>query len=199
MAGESVYWIRDAAQIRALVSPLRQEIVDAVAALGPSSIVEVADHLGRAPDSLYFHVKKLVRVGLLREVETRKSGRHVWVVYALPARQVRIAYSGAGLGTIQKIVTGAMRLSLREFQRALDRKGGVLTGPSRNIWGGRTKGWLSDSDLQELNQLLERALHLMSRRGPGPDRRMHTLGWVLAPARVHPRAPRRKARKGASP
>lgn len=167
---------------------MRQEIVDAVAALGPCSILELADHLGRAADSLYFHVKKLLRVKLLREVEQRKSGRHTWVVYALPSRQVRMVYRPAVMKSIRKVVAGALRLSLREFDRAIAAKSGIFAGPKRNMWAGRIKGWLSDSELQEVGQLFERILQLMNRQGPGPGRQVHTLGWVLAPAQVRKRS-----------
>jgi hypothetical protein len=194
VADDAIFWIKDVKQIRALESPRRQEIVDAVAAIGPCSILDLADHLGRAADSLYFHVKKLVQVGLLLEKEKRKAGRHVWAIYSLPSRQVRIVYRQAMMGSIQRVVAGAMRLSLREFNQSVAQAGGQFTGPNRNIWGGRTKGWLSDSELREVNQLLERILHVMSRHGPASGRRMHTLGWVLAPTRVHPRAAQHLAR-----
>jgi hypothetical protein len=195
----SIYWIQDAAQIRALESPMRQEIVDAVAAMGPCSILELADHLGRAADSLYFHVKKLVRVKLLLEVEKRKSGRHTWVIYALPSRQVRMVYRPAVMKSIRKVVAGALRLTLREFDRALVQKSGEFSGPRRNMWGGRIKGWLSDADLQEINQLLARILDLMNRQGPGPGRQVLSLGWVLAPAQVRRRAPQLSARSKGKP
>lgn len=172
---------------------MRQEIVDAVAAMGPCSILELADHLGRAADSLYFHVRKLVRVKLLLEVEKRKSGRHTWVVYALPGRQVRMVYRPAVMKSVRKVVAGAMRLSLREFNRAVTQNSGKFTGPNRNIWGGRIKGWLSDADRLEVNQLLERVLQLMIRQGPAPGRHVHSLGWVLAPAQVRKRAPQLSA------
>jgi hypothetical protein len=196
---ESIYWIHDAAQIRALESPMRQEIVDAVAAMGPCSILELADHLGRAADSLYFHVKKLVRVKLLLEVEKRKSGRHTWVIYALPSRQVRMVYRPAVMKSIRKVVAGALRLSLREFHRAVTAKTSVFAGPKRNTWAGRMKGWLSDSELQEVGQLFERILGLMNRQGPGPGRLMYSLGWVLAPAQVRQRAPQVSARSKGNP
>lgn len=191
-----LYWIKEPAQIKALTSPMRQEIVDAVAALGPCSMTELAEHLGRAADSLYFHVRKLVKVKLLREVEKRKEGRHVWAIYALPARQVRMVYSPAMLKTIRKVVAGAMRLSLREFNQALLQKNGSFTGPHRNLWGGRMKGWLTPEDLVEVNQIIERLLFLMQKQGPGPGRTIHSLGWVLSPARVRQRNSRSSSANG---
>ena len=53
------------AQIRALASPVRQEIIDAVSAMGPVSIAELARTLGRRPSALYFHFAKLEKLGFV--------------------------------------------------------------------------------------------------------------------------------------
>lgn len=181
-------WIKDPAQIRALESPMRQEIVDAITAIGPCSITELAANLGRAADSLYFHVKKLVKVRLVQELEKRKSGRHEWAVYAMPGRVARIVYTDAASRSIRKVVAGAVRLSLREFNNASIQKEVRTSGPGRNLWGGRTKGWLNDADLIEINKLLEQIQQIMYRSEPGPGRAVHSLAWVLTPAQVRPRA-----------
>src|SRR5262245_46892405 len=47
------YVVSRADQLRALRSPLRQEIIDAVAASGPRSVAELAEILGRPADALY--------------------------------------------------------------------------------------------------------------------------------------------------
>src|SRR5436190_2021792 len=121
------------AQVRALESPRRQEIVDALAALGASSVAELADHLGRPADSLYFHVRKLLKVGVIRELELRKSGRHEWAVYALHTRSARVRYDGAPARSIQRVVAGAVRQSLREFNRGFAVPGIRLSGKRRNL------------------------------------------------------------------
>jgi DNA-binding transcriptional ArsR family regulator len=183
----SVVWIKEAAQVRALESPTRQEIVDGLAALGQASMTELAEHLGRAADSLYFHVRKLMKIGLVREVERRQEGRHVWAVYALEGRTPRIAYQ-AGMGrSISRVVAGALRLSLREFQGAIGRDDVQLDGPRRNLWGGRLKGWLSSEDLQEVNHLIDRLSQVLHGRGPGEGRRAYSFAWVFAPGRVRQR------------
>lgn len=180
-------WIKDPAQIRALESPMRQEIVDAITAIGPCSITELAANLGRAPDSLYFHVKKLLEVELVQEVGKRKQGRHEWAIYAMPGRVARIIYSNAVSGSVRKVVAGAVRLSLREFNEAITKKTTRTSGPLRNLWGGRTKGWLSEADLAEVNKLLEQLHQIMYRSEPGPGREVHSFAWVVAPAQIRPR------------
>lgn len=184
----AIVWIKDPAQIRALESPMRQEIVDAITALGPCSITELAAYLGRAADSLYFHVKKLVKVRLVKEIEKRKEGRHEWAIYAMPGRSARLVYSTAMKKSIRKVVAGALRLSLREFNLALAEKNPRFTGPLRTLWGGRGKGWLNETELAEVNQLLEQLFQILCRNEPGADRQVYSLGWVFAPAQVRPRA-----------
>ena len=181
------YEIKDPAQIRALESPMRQEIVDAITAIGPCSITELASYLGRAADSLYFHVKKLVKVRLVQEVERRKEGRHESAIYAMPGRSARIVYSSPMKKSIRKVVAGALRLSLREFNLGLAEKNPTFSGTHRSLWGGRAKGWLSKDDLAEVNRLLEQLSQIMCRSEPGHDRQVYSLGWVFAPAQVRPR------------
>lgn len=185
---DNTLWISDPAQIRALESPMRQEIVDAITGLGPSSITELAAFLGRAPDSLYFHIKKLVKVRLVEEREKRKEGRHESAIYAIPGSLVRIVYSPAMKNSIRKVVAGAMRLSLREFGLGIASKNATLMGPHRTLWGGRTKGWLNADELAEVNRLIEQLTGILSSCRPGPGKQVFTLGWVFAPAQVRPRA-----------
>src|SRR5262245_53730502 len=78
------------AQLQALASPVGQELLDGLDAAGPCAISDLAARLGRAPDSLYFHVRELVRVGLVVETERRQVGRHAFVVYDAADRPLRI-------------------------------------------------------------------------------------------------------------
>jgi DNA-binding transcriptional ArsR family regulator len=183
----AIVWITQPAQIRALESPMRQEIVDAITAIGPCSMIDLAEHLGKAPDALYFHVKKLVRVGLVQEIDKGRSGRHVWARYAMAGRAARIKYGPAQRQSIGRVIAGALRLSLRDFQRGFEQPGVRWEGKRRNLWGGRLKGWVSEQDLADVNRLLERLAQIMHRNGPGEGRQIHSLAWVLAPAQVRTR------------
>lgn len=192
--GAGVFVIDDPRAVRVLASPIRQEIVDAFVAAGPSSIAEVARHLGRASDSLYFHVRRLVSVGLLVEKEPRREGRHVAAVYDVPGRPMRIAYGGAlgrgsGRRAVGSVVQGAVRLGARDFARASERGDACVTGPHRELWGGRAKGWVDEAGLEELNALIERASAILHAGRPGKGRRAVSFTFILAPVRTSVRAP----------
>lgn len=75
-------------QLDALFSPVRLEIVEALELFGPCSISEVSADLDRTPHSLYHHFHRLVDVGLIKEVDTRRSGARDEAVYDVCGRPV---------------------------------------------------------------------------------------------------------------
>lgn len=177
------------AQVRALASPARQEVVDALVAAGPCSIAELAAHTGRAPDSLYHHIRVLKKAGLILERDPRKSGRHVAAIYDLPGRPVLIRYASAQPRALNAVVASALRLGLRDFHRALGDGRAVTDGPARNLWGGRVKGWVGPDDLLEMNTLLRRLYELIHTGAPGPGRQPQSFSFAVAPVRPSPRSP----------
>lgn len=176
------YLIRATDQIRALASPARQEVVDALVAAGPASVAELAEHLGRAPDSLYFHLRRLEKVGLVREVGRRKSGRHVAVVYDVPGRPMRIVQTRAIARPMDDVVGGILRLAQRDYRRNLRNPAAVLEGPARSLWAGRVKGWIDEKDLTRVNEMLEEIQRIV--RTGRPKAKASAIGFtfVVAPA-----------------
>lgn len=181
--------IRSPAQVRALASPARQEIIDALVAAGPCSIAELAAHTGRASDSLYHHIRILKKTGLILERDPRKTGRHIAAIYDLPARPVFIRYADAQPKALASVIASAQRLGLRDFRRALGKPDTVGDGPARNLWAGRVKGWAGPEELAEVNALLRRLYQLIHSGAPGPGRTPLALSFILAPVRPSPRSP----------
>jgi len=169
------------AQLRALYAPVRQEVLDTLEAAGPCTIRDLSRLLGRAATALYTHVAVLERVGLVVARGERREGRHVATVYDAAARPNRLDYDGPGGRTpIVKIVASAMRLSQREFARACVGHARA-NGSTRLVWGGRARGWLTASEVRELNGLLDRAQALLRGARPRPRTRAISLGFVLSP------------------
>lgn len=200
-ASSRPYNIAKPAATRALASATRQEIVDALASAGPCTVARLADLLGRRPDALYFHLRALERVGLVRErAEPADSGGGV--VYELPASSVRLDYKAAPRSDLARVVRSALKLSLREFERECALGRSIGPDGCRELWGGRVMGWVDESDLASINSLIE-SLHAILRRGrPGPNRRAVSLGFLLAPSgfgersRTSKKTPGRSGKKG---
>ncbi|MFH2001713.1 MAG: helix-turn-helix domain-containing protein, partial [Planctomycetota bacterium] len=69
-AGTYRHIIKETEQRTALRTPLRFQIISTIEQLEACSVNEIAPHVGMAPESLYYHIKKLVKAGLVR-VKTR--------------------------------------------------------------------------------------------------------------------------------
>ena len=181
-------------QLRALESTVCQEIVDLVDAAGPCSVREMAGFMGRRPDSLYYHVRKLGAVGLLIDRGVRGSGRRAEAVYDVPGRPLRLVYAPSepeNVRAVSRIAAAMQRSADRDFRSGFRPGLAVVEGGGRNLWAARMKGWLGEDDLAELNALLERVLEVFYRRKgehaggagsrPGGSLRLHSLTWILAP------------------
>jgi len=179
------YVIRRPEQIRALRSPVRQEIVDTVQSLGACSVADVARELGRHADGLYYHVRALVRVDLLRPAGTRSEGGRSEALYATrsPDHPMRLRYDPedpANAEAVLGVVASMLRMTERDFAQAF-RPDARTEGPSRNLWAARVKSWLSDEDLLEVNRLLGELEAIFERaKEPGRER-LHAFTFVIAP------------------
>jgi len=188
------YVIRARAQVRALASPARQEIVDALVAAGPCPIAELAAHTGRAPDSLYFHINRLMKVGLVIERTPRATGKRPAAVYDVPGRPLVLGYASlSGAHDLPAVVSAALRLADRDFARAIKLGGATVEGPRRTLWGGRAKGWVGPDEIEEINRLIARVFEVVHSARPGQGRSPQSFTFVLAPVRPSRRAPRPRA------
>lgn len=172
---------RLAADPRLLASPVRVEIVGLLQTHGPSSIRELASHLGRPADGLYHHVRLLLKAQLLREEEKRAVGKRQEAVYALEAPRVGGRDSGqpgdrAGLVAAART---ALRLADREFAAA------IAACPARaslaNLRLSRQRVWLSDEALEKARRLIGRLEELLARENRKREGRLHVVTTVLVP------------------
>ncbi len=170
-------------QVETLASPIRQEIVDLVQATGPCSIARMGELLGRAADSLYFHIRKLERVGLLIHAGTQSRGRRAEALYDVPG-ELFLDYdlkSSPSQERLGRTVAAMLRLAHRDFENACDSKDSVPNGARRNLWGARMKAWLNQRELQEVRGHLEAISRLMSRSRQSRNSRLHAVTFVLNP------------------
>lgn len=199
MTARPLYRIREPRQIAALASPARQELVDGLQALGPVSIAELARSLGRAPDSLYYHVRALSKVGLVVQAGTRTAGPRPEALYDVPGK-LALDHEPATRreqASVARVVASALRIGERDFRRALaEGRAHHGRGPRRNAWGGRMKGWLTPDELGAVRAHLAALSTLFARGRRRPGAALAALAFVLAPlapsARVRPPTSKKK-------
>jgi predicted ArsR family transcriptional regulator len=127
MAGrKKVLLIKNAAQVRALRTPLRQKVIEALMKLGASTVRELADELGHEPAALYYHVHALAKAGIVTEGDQRRGERRPERVYRLVADRIiidRDETSKAFLSALADLQRSTLRVAERELTRAVEARG----------------------------------------------------------------------------
>ncbi len=172
--------IKGTSAITALASPVRQEIIDTIEALGGgATIAELAAELGRPADGLYYHVRRLVRAGLL-------AGTGSPEVYRIPRTSgpLMLDYR-RDPAAVRRVIASMLRIARRDFDAGFAEPGVRVTGATRSLWAARTKGWVGAAELAEINTLLARIERILRRRRR-TGARLASLCFVLAPVAARP-------------
>ena len=181
----SRYFIADIAQVKALASPTRQEIIDTIESNGPSTVSRLGALLGRAPETLYHHIRILLRVGLVCRVEAGPGSASRGAVYDLPGHAMSIAYrleDPAMTAAIGDVARAMSRIASQDFERALARGDAVVEGPLRNLRSARKKAWLDDSQVEAINRHFHAIFSIMSNWDPPSSGvRLHAVTFMMSP------------------
>jgi hypothetical protein len=180
--------VEDAKRINVLSTPIRIELVTAIQALGGvAAVAELATQLGRSADGLYYHLRTLVRGGLLEEIIDTDARRYRLVTP--PGERMRLRYKPgvtANAKAVTRVAASMSRLAQRDFTRALANPATVTEGPARELWVARLRGWASPDDLAEVNGLLQRISNVLLGTRPKPDGKLVAFHWILAPIDAKP-------------
>lgn len=176
--------IQTTAQLRAVVSPVSIEIIEALQAGGPASVSELGPRVGRRANSLHYHVRRLSRVGLIRKVDARRSGARTEAVYDVIA-DCFTGQTAPKCPLHRKLTNNAvaslLRLTARDFSRAAGSRAKAVQGSYRNLLADRHKAWLTPSELAKVNRHLD-ALDKLFANNQEPGRgRLCALTMILTP------------------
>jgi DNA-binding transcriptional ArsR family regulator len=179
-----MFEIQELSQIRALSSPARQAIVDAIETIGPCSAYELGQVLGRASDRLYYHLQILKKARIVRSHrQLNRSGR-LEERFDLPGRPTSLRYTPSDPKNV-KAVTKLVGAMLRDAHRAFGKgftKDAVVGGMGRTLWAGRRTGWLGPAELREVNGLLHQIVGILERGGRGRrNTRLYSFTFSFSP------------------
>ncbi|MBB6244149.1 helix-turn-helix domain-containing protein [Rhodanobacter sp. MP1X3] len=180
--------VEDVDQIAMLASPTRMEIVMTLEALAsPTTVAELAAEMGRPADGLYYHLRALVSSGLLEE--HTEAGDQRFQSTTPRGQRVRLRYKLGESGNakaVRRVAAGMLRMAERDFIRASNQHDTIVEGPRRELWVARLKGWVSATDVAEINRLLVSLAKILDRPRPARARKLIALTWLLAPLDVKP-------------
>lgn len=178
-------------EVELLASPIRQEIVDTLEALGGTApVAALAAQLGRPADGLYYHLRLLAAGGLLEELPADAEGRRYRTRAAgRRKRHMQLRYrpgTTANARAVARVAAGMLRIAGRDFEAGMGDADAVVAGPRRQLWAARTKGWVGPAEIEEINRLLARLGELLRQPRDARRTRLLSLTWVLAPNPARP-------------
>jgi DNA-binding transcriptional ArsR family regulator len=177
--------IKDDTQRAALRSPVRIEILEHLALMGPASVRDLADRMGSSPHALHYHVRQLRDVGLLRVTGSRKSGSRDEALYDAVADRLEISADGEGGGeSVGHAARSILRRAERKFAAVAD------TAPERleagDGFAGLSRARISKTAHKEVVRHIKAIEAIFAeefRREPPPQARTEMYGftYVLCP------------------
>jgi DNA-binding transcriptional ArsR family regulator len=174
--------IRSEKQLAALAAAARQEIFDVLEQMGTVSVAELAAALGRPADALYFHLRVLTRVGLVRNVGYRVRSGGQEALYCTVAPDLRLQYephNAANRKGVSAIVSSMLRLTMRDFEGSFQPGNVLVSGAHRELWALRKVGRLTRVQLAKLNQRINGLVQDVA--APGGQGRLYALTVILTP------------------
>lgn len=150
--------ISSPAQLKAMGTPQRVRILEALLACAPQSIREVAAALMRPPAALYHHFGVLAAAGLIVEAGTRGEGRTAETLYRPAAASIRADInprSTAARAALARTGETHVRYALRRFSRAVREGAAPLSGAQRPVSVRHLALRLSPMEIEALNRDLD--------------------------------------------
>ncbi len=182
---EPVFRIRTAHQLRVLADPGRPAIFEAMCELAPCGAAELAGRLGRSPESLHYHLRKLLDIGLIRIVDRRPTGGRKRTVYDLVARMLKLETVGGDRAFRKAKADGAttfLRLTDRQMREAILAEINPPSDPdARIVRIERELVSISARDLRRLNRLLDEIHHLCSKADRPTEEHRIALTFAMCP------------------
>jgi len=175
--------IKETKQLSAAASPVRVQILDVMGAVGDCSAADLAEHMDRPVQSLYYHLKKLESVKLIEEAGSRGEGVRREALYRPVASNISVAPNSSARGYDNALAKGAgatLRLANREYVAGLETKGVKRNGTTRELGIRRRVARLTPDKAQKLNGMLDRLDDFLKKNATG-DGQLYGVTTVLCP------------------
>lgn len=180
--------LQRADQVRALASPTRHAVYQAVQHQGEASVRDIAAQLGRHPASLYKHIDILEESGIIWEVGTRATGKRDARVFGSQWWWIRHNSSDSEMtDALNAYVQSQLRNAGRKMAESFETNA-VTRGRSRDTCFASVFGWLTKEELGELNDLLDQVTDLMKDKFRRPGTRLIGTMPLLYPVPMGSRA-----------
>ncbi len=178
--------INSVPRMKALASPVRHQICLVMESLETCSAAEIAAYLSRRPETLYYHLHALERVGIIAPAGTQNTGVREETLYRLRGRHIRIDSEKSSAAFLQAMAKGCralLRYAERTFVSALRASSGARLRRERALRIEQRQVTLSPARLAELNRRLDELHHFLNEESRPDREKAFLITLCIAPAR----------------
>lgn len=177
------------AQLAALSSPLRLEILGLFTSPEALAVSDMATLMGRPAGSLYYHVGLLEKAGLLKRAGERPKGKRPEALFQPTARRFEVETEPGDETNIEHVVktlASAFRMAERDLEVTLRNGDHSKEGPERTLYATRMHMRPSPKLLARINKHLQAIEDLVMKEAarnaaPAPDEQHLSLTIALLP------------------
>ena len=184
MARPPLHQITRPAQMRALASPVRMRIISILEKREECSVRNIAAHLGMQPESVYYHVHKLVKLGLVAEKGRGPGAARPAPVFQLVAERIHVDWTNtqpAYRAALKKAVRTSHRLSERAMQEAIDDPACSINRPGAQARFQQESVMLGEAHRRELLERLEELDRFLAEKHDPAAEDVYVVTIAVAP------------------
>jgi len=171
------------------IAPARLELVETMRMLAPCSISEIAAAIDRPADTLYRHIEKLRKIGVVTEAGVRRTGRRFEQVFDLAGDDFRPQFRDTSPRTTNKMFNDATRsiakILLRTTRDAAAAEQIVFEPARRNAFAKFEHAWLTQAEVEQLGEMFLAVKRFMDARKERRAGRLYLTAFAAVP--VHRR------------
>ena len=168
-----------------MMGRVRFELLEAMRSLAPCSVRELALALDRPADSIYPHLRPLVRIGVVREVGERPGRTRPERVYDLAADDFRPMFKSTRRTVTAKVVDRSMRTMagiVARTSRAAAAAGRIAWEPDdQNVVGKVEHAWLTPEEFAEVRARLRSIKRFLDERRTRRGGTLYMTAFFMLP------------------
>jgi predicted transcriptional regulator len=168
-----------------LISPARSEIAEAIRLLGPCSIAEIAQAIGRPADSLYRHIEILIGAGFVVEAGYRKGERNAERLVDVVAEDFHVEFSDNSGSAENRAIVRTANSFLSAMGRTIRDSAGarqlIFDAGNRNLSINYELSWLTPAQFQEVRSLIRRIKQVMDQGKVAREGRLYATLSMACP------------------
>lgn len=183
-----------------MMAPVRFEMLEAMRSIAPCSVRELSLAIDRPADTLYPHLRHLLRIGVVIDAGERAGRTRSERVYDLAADDFRPAFGRGRPASTAKAIDRSMQTMagiVAKTSRAASRAGLLTFGTEvQNVIGKIEMSWLTPAEFGLVRDRLRAIKRFLDRRKTRREGSLHMAAFFLLPvartrgAKVPSAAPR---------